>query len=94
MVVVIGARDARRRFAELMGRVGNEKEVAIIERFGKPLVALIPIEVYEKLVPNGRRVFRYSIVYAAIYQRSPKKMSKKTSTRQLTLLGIRKFDNL
>ena len=43
MVVVIGARDARRRFAELMGRVGNEKEVAIIERFDKPLTQDIPI---------------------------------------------------
>lgn len=41
MTIIIGARDARLWFAELMGRVGNEKEVAIIERFGKPLVALI-----------------------------------------------------
>ena len=57
MTIIIGARDARLRFAELLGRVGNEKEVAIIERFGKPLVALIPIEVYEQVVTEREARF-------------------------------------
>jgi len=43
MTIIIGARNARRRFAELLGRVGNDKEVAIIERFDKPLTQDIPI---------------------------------------------------
>ena len=30
MSIIIRARDAQPRFAELMGRVGNEKEVAIM----------------------------------------------------------------
>ncbi len=58
MTIIIGARDTRQRFAELLGRVGNDKEVAIIERFGKPLVALIPIEVYEKLVTEREARFQ------------------------------------
>ena len=58
MTIIIGARDARLRFAELIGRVGNEKEVAIIERFGKPLVALIPIEVYEQVVTEREGRFQ------------------------------------
>ena len=43
MSIIIRARDARPRFAELLGRVGNDKEVAIIERFDKPLIQDIPI---------------------------------------------------
>jgi len=38
--------------------VGNEKEVAIIERFGKPLVALISIEVYEQVVTEREGRFQ------------------------------------
>ena len=36
--------------AGLLGRVGYGGEVAIVERSGKPMMALIPIEVYERLV--------------------------------------------
>ena len=54
MTIVIGAGEARRRFT-LLGQVGCGGEVAIVERSGKPLVALIPIEVYEQLIaePGG-----------------------------------------
>jgi len=41
-----------------MGRVGNEKEVAIIDIFGKPFVALIPIEVYEQVVTEREARFQ------------------------------------
>jgi prevent-host-death family protein len=58
MTIIIGARETRRRFAELLRRVGNDKEVAIIERFGKPLVALILIEVYEQLVTEREARFQ------------------------------------
>jgi prevent-host-death family protein len=57
MTIVIGAREARRRFADLLGRVGYGGEVAIVERSGKPLVALIPVEVYEQLVAEREARF-------------------------------------
>lgn len=50
MTIVVGAREARQRFADLLGRVGYGKEVAIVERSGKPMMALIPIELYDQLV--------------------------------------------
>jgi prevent-host-death family protein len=58
MAIVIGAREARQRFADLLGRVGYGGEVAIVERSGKPLVALIPIEVYELLVAEREARFQ------------------------------------
>jgi prevent-host-death family protein len=58
MTIVIGAREARRRFAELLGRVGYGGEVAIVERSGKPMVALIPVEVYEQLVAEREARFQ------------------------------------
>jgi len=58
MTIVIGAREARRRFADLLGRVGYGGEVAIVERSGKALVALIPVEVYETLVAEREARFQ------------------------------------
>jgi antitoxin (DNA-binding transcriptional repressor) of toxin-antitoxin stability system len=52
MTIVIGAREARQRFADLLGRVG------IIERSGKPMVALIPVEVYERWVAEREARFQ------------------------------------
>jgi prevent-host-death family protein len=58
MTIVIGAREARRRFADLLGRVGYGGEVAIVERSGKPMVAIIPLEVYEQMVAQREERFR------------------------------------
>lgn len=57
-MIVIGAREARRRFADLLGRVGYGGEVAIVERSGKPMVALIPVEVYEQLIAERETRFQ------------------------------------
>jgi prevent-host-death family protein len=58
MTIVVGAREARRRFADLLGRVGYGGEVAIVERSGKPMVAIIPLEVYEKLIAEREARFQ------------------------------------
>lgn len=58
MTIVIGAREARRRFADLLGRVGYGGEVAIVERSGKPMIALIPVEVYKQLVAEREARFQ------------------------------------
>ncbi len=58
MTIVIGAREARLRFADLLGRVGYGGEVAIVERSGKPMVAIIPMEVYEQLIAEREARFQ------------------------------------
>jgi prevent-host-death family protein len=58
VTIVMGAREARQRFADLIGRVGYGKEVAIVERSGKPMMALIPIELYEQLVAEREARFQ------------------------------------
>jgi prevent-host-death family protein len=50
MTIMLGSREARKNFAELLGRVGYGGEVAIVERSGKPMVAMIPVALYEQLV--------------------------------------------
>jgi prevent-host-death family protein len=46
----IGAREARNRFADLMGLVHYGKQSIIVDRAGRPMVAIIPVEVYQQLV--------------------------------------------
>jgi prevent-host-death family protein len=58
VTIVMGAREARQRFADLIGRVGYGKEVALVERSGKPMMALIPIELYEQLVAEREARFQ------------------------------------
>jgi len=49
-VTRVGAREARSSFSELLGRVRYGDEVVIVERSGKPMAAMIPVEVYEREV--------------------------------------------
>jgi prevent-host-death family protein len=58
MTIVFGAREARRRFADLLDRVVYGGEFAIVKRSGKPMVALIPVEVYEHLVAEREARFQ------------------------------------
>ncbi len=43
----ISAKDARVQFSEIMGRVHYGKETVIVEKQGKPMVAIIDIDLYE-----------------------------------------------
>jgi prevent-host-death family protein len=60
MVVHIGAREARNGFAEILGKVHYGHEAVIVERSGKPMVAIVPIEVYEQFV--AEREARFEIL--------------------------------
>lgn len=60
MLTVIGAREARHNFSDLLSRVGYGGEVAILGRFGKPLAALIPMEMYEQII--AEREARFQVV--------------------------------
>lgn len=48
MVVRMGAREARQKFSELLGRVHYGGETVILERSGKPMAALVPLRVYQQ----------------------------------------------
>ncbi len=54
MATRIGAREARNKLSELLGSVRFGKEEVIMERSGKPMAALIPIETYERLIEERR----------------------------------------
>ena len=57
MTIRIGAREARNKFSELLGSVRFGKEEVIMERSGKPMAALIPMETYERLIAERRTRF-------------------------------------
>ena len=46
MAIRMGAREARNHFADLLGRVHDKGETVIVERSGKPMVAVIPVEMF------------------------------------------------
>lgn len=50
LVARMGAREARNNFSDLLGNVHYGDQVVIVERSGKPMVAVIPIEMYDQLV--------------------------------------------
>jgi prevent-host-death family protein len=60
MTIFIGARDLRQKFAEILGKVGFGGDVAVVEKSGKPMAAIIPIEMYQQLV--AEREARFQIV--------------------------------
>ncbi len=55
----IGAREARNQFADLLGRVHYKGETVIVERSGKPMVAVIPVEMFERLLAEREARFGF-----------------------------------
>ena len=60
MVVHIGARDARNNFADLMGKVHYGGQTVIVERSGKPVIAMISAETYQQLI--AERETRFEVI--------------------------------
>ena len=54
----ISSREARNRFADLMGMVRYGGEEVIVERSGRPVAAVIPLDTYERLVKQRREHFK------------------------------------
>ena len=50
MVVRMGAREARQKFSELIGRVHYGRETVILESSGKPMAAMVPLEMYRQMM--------------------------------------------
>jgi prevent-host-death family protein len=83
MVLRYGAREARNKFADLLGRVGYGGEVVIVERSGKPMAVIIPVDMYEALVGQQRDhitpVGRVSEPTATVYQTTPQQAGSDAS---------------
>ena len=58
MSIRVGAREARNKFADLMGQVHYGKETVIVERSGKPMVAMIPVDMFEKMIAEREARFQ------------------------------------
>lgn len=56
----MGAREARSKFADILGRVHYSGETIIVERSGKPMVAVIPVELYEQII--AEREARFAVI--------------------------------
>jgi prevent-host-death family protein len=60
MIERIGAREARSKFADLLGNVHYGGQVVIVERSGKPMVAVIPVEMYQQVI--AEREVRFQVL--------------------------------
>ncbi len=60
MAIRTAVRELRRNLSDLIGRVHYSDETVIIERFGKPMVAMIPLDLYERMVEE--REARFAVV--------------------------------
>ena len=58
MVERVGAKEARNRFADLLGNVHYGGQVVVVERSGKPMVAVIPVEMYEQVIAERETRFQ------------------------------------
>ena len=58
MVERMGAREARNNFSALLGNVHDGGQVVIVERSGKPMVAVIPVQVYQQVIAEREARFQ------------------------------------
>ena len=58
MVKTMGAREARNNFSQLLGPVHFGGQVVIVERFGRPMVAIIPVEDYQQIIAEREARFQ------------------------------------
>jgi prevent-host-death family protein len=58
MAKSIGAREARNNFSQLLGQVHFGGQVVIVERFGRPMVAIVPVDEYQQLIAEREARFQ------------------------------------
>lgn len=57
MTIRMGSREARQRFSELLGRVRYRGDTVILESSGKPMAAVVPLEMYERMIADRAEKF-------------------------------------
>ncbi len=58
MTIRMSTQEARRKFSEILGRVRDEGDTVILESSGKPMAAVIPLELYERLMAERDEQFQ------------------------------------
>ncbi|MDQ3522019.1 MAG: type II toxin-antitoxin system Phd/YefM family antitoxin [Gemmatimonadota bacterium] len=58
MPIRMGAREARKRFSELLGRVHYRGDTVILESSGRPMAAVVPLEMYERMLAEREAQLR------------------------------------
>ncbi len=58
MVIRMGSRKARDKMSDVIGRAYYGGEITIIERAGRPMAAVIPIDLYKRLVAEREARFQ------------------------------------
>ena len=53
----VSSSEARQRFAELVGQAQYGGQVTVIEKSGKAVVAMIPIDMYERFIADRETRF-------------------------------------
>jgi prevent-host-death family protein len=70
MLKRLSAKQARDRFAEILGQVHFGKDTVIIEKQGKPVVAVIDVDRYEQLTKAWDEPFK---ILDRIWAKNPDK---------------------
>jgi len=85
----VSAREARNRFADIMGSIRYGGEEVIVERSGRPMAALIPVDTYERLVAERRTRFEVlDQIRSNLPDTAPKEIEKDVAHAIDTLRGI------
>lgn len=60
MIIRMGAREARQKLSELVGRVHYGGDTVILESSGKPMAAVVPLEMFNRMM--AEREARFAII--------------------------------
>ena len=57
MAKALGVTEARRQFSNIVEQVQHQGRAYVVERYGKPAAAVVPVEVYERWQREQREFF-------------------------------------
>lgn len=58
MIKYIGSREARSNFAQLIGEVHYGNQTIIVKRSGRPMVAMVPVQEYQRIISEREARFQ------------------------------------
>lgn len=58
MIIRMGAREARQKLSELVGRVHYGGDTVILESSGRPMAAVVPLEMYNRMMAEREERFQ------------------------------------
>lgn len=58
MIIRMGAREARQKLSELVGRVRYGGDTVILESSGRPMAAVVPLEMYDRMMAEREERFK------------------------------------